>query len=172
MQILEQEYRPVSFESLNEDEKRYLADALIQRLRLDRWQLRVNKVMSPFDSPGEAPGFFSVGTGRSEPLESSHVMVVYAKPSYELGIGRFVIALGSGLYSDWCKANAYTALPHLDRLIHGMRSEAKVFHSKLSGYGSAKRVKMRRSEYVTSEQGEAALDVLELCVIAKFSGTI
>ncbi len=155
-------------EHLSVDVRRYLADLLIGHLRDDRWEMRIDKDLVPIKSPGEAPGFSSVGVGRSDPLGSSHVLAFTAPPMYEMDIAKHLVVLDAGKYDRWCSRESYNHLPRLDRLLHAMHGNARVFYYKLSGYGSNKKLKMRRSEVVTKEEAEAALSLLDeslVCVL-------
>jgi hypothetical protein len=160
-------YTWLDSEELNIDARRYLADLLISHLRDDRWHMRIDKDFVPIESPSEALGFSSVGVGRHDPLGSSHVLSFIAPPIYELGIPKHLVALGSSEYEWWCRQEAYNHLPHLDRLLHVMHGNARVFYSEPSGYGTNKQLRFRRSKVVTKEEGDAALSLLSECYICK-----
>jgi len=162
----ERTFRWLDPEYLNINTRRYLADLLIGYLRDDRWELRVDKTMVPIEAPGELPTFSSLGVGRSDPPGSSHVLTFTAPPLYELGIPKHLVMLDAGDYNRWCRGEAYTYLPHLDRLLHFMHGNARVFFPELSGYGTRKQLKLRRSKNVSKEQGEAALSLLDICSLA------
>jgi hypothetical protein len=158
-------YTWLDSEELDVDTRRYLADLLVGHLRDDRWHMRIDKDLVPIESPGEVPGFSSVGVGRHDPLGSSHVLSFTAPPIYELGIPKHLVALGSSEYEWWCRREVRDHLPRLDRLLRAMHGNARVFYTKLSGYGTNKQLKFRRSEVVTKEESEAALSLLAECYI-------
>lgn len=150
-------------EQLNVDTRRYLADLLIGHLRDDHWTMRIDKTMVPIEAPGEAPGFSSVGVGKSDPLGSSHVLSFTAPPIYEMGIRKHLVVLDAGDYDRWCRVEAYNHLPHIDRLLRAMHGNARVFFYELSGFGTNKTLKMRRSKVVSKEEADAALALLDIC---------
>lgn len=160
----ERAYTWLEPEQLNVDTRRYLADLLVGHLRDDHWTMRIDKTMVPIEAPGEMPGFSSVGVGRSDPLGSSHVLSFTAPPMYEMAIRKHLVVLDAGDYDRWCRYEASTYLPHLDRLLHNAR-EPRIFVAELSGYGSAKKLKMRRAQSITKDDAEAILSLLETCSI-------
>lgn len=161
----EKQYRPVNFKTLTQDEKRYLADLLINHLRDGVWALRVNPVYSPVQPTSETPSWKTIGAGRSDPIESTQVMSFTAPPVYEMEIPKFLVALEEEAYNDFSQFSDTSAL---EGLLRGVRGDVRVFVAELSGYGTAKKLKYRRAKSVTREQAHTALDLLECCVLAKY----
>lgn len=165
-QTLEREYRLVDFETLTQDTKRYLADLLIGYLREDRWELRVDPEYSPVQPNGETPNWKTIGGGRGDPLESSHVMSFVAPPLHGPDIAKHLVMLEATAFEQWERYHLGEAVL-LERLTVPMHGAKRVFFPELSGYGTNKKLKMRRSKWVTKEEGEAAISVLGICIVAK-----
>ncbi len=159
-------YRLVDPRTLDQDARRYLADLLIGHLRDDRWELREGEELGIPRHPGERPSHRTHGKGFPDPPGSENIIVFTAPPLYEIDIPKHLVALEDASYNFWCRLNREGHLPRLDRLLHGLRGSARVFYPEPSGYGTNKRLKLRRSKHVTREEGDAAISLLNACLVA------
>lgn len=163
-------YRLVDPRTLDQDSRRYLADLLVSHLRDDEWELREDAGLEDAGiprHPGERPAHRTHGKGFPTPRGTGYVLTFTAPPIYEIGIPKHVVMLEDAAYKLWSHINAAEHLPRLDHLLRGLHGSVRVFYLEASGYGTNKRLKLRRSKNVTKEQGEAALSLLDACLVAR-----
>lgn len=165
-------YRLLDPRTLDQDSRRYLADLLVSHLRDDEWELREEAGLEDAGiprHPGERPAHRTIGKGFPTPRGTGYVLTFTAPPVYEIGIPKYLVVLEEVAYTFWSRQHERgdpPLLSLLDRLLHGLRGSARVFYPEPSGYGTAKRLKLRRSKHVTRDEGDAALSLLDACLVA------